>query len=238
MTAALVVAHGQPSDPGPAGRAVDALAERVAAQLPGWRVAGATLAEPGALADRIARLGQGVVYPLFMACGWFTQSQLPDRMAAAGATRGWRIAAPFGCDAAVQDLAVAQAVAAGAPEVILAAHGSGRSARPAEIAHALALRIAAATGRPARAAFIDEAPRLADLTGLAAGAACLPFFALPGGHVTDDLPAALARAGLSGPILPPVGSDPAVPSLIARAIAAAGHRHGGPHARPRALVLP
>jgi sirohydrochlorin ferrochelatase len=238
MRKALIVAHGQPSDPGPAGRAVDALAARVAAHLPGWEVAGATLAEPGALADRTARLGQGVVYPLFMACGWFTQSQLPDRMAAVGAVRGWRIAAPFGCDAAVQALAVAQAVAAGAPEVILAAHGSGRSERPAAIAHDLARRIAGATGRPARAAFIDQAPRLADLTDLAPGAVCLPFFALPGGHVTDDLPAALALAGLSGPILPPVGSDPAVPALIAGAIAAAGRRHGGAVARPRALVLP
>jgi sirohydrochlorin ferrochelatase len=238
VTAALIVAHGQPSDPGPAGRAVDRLAAAVARHLPGWQVAGATLAEPGVLAERLARLGQGVVYPLFMACGWFTQSQLPDRMAAAGATRGWRIAAPFGCDAAVQDLAVAQAVAAEAPEVILAAHGSGRSDRPAAIALALAGRIALATGRPARAAFIDQAPRLADLRGLVPGAVCLPFFALPGGHVTDDLPAALAEAGLSGPILPPVGGDPAVPALIARAVLAAGSGHRGRAARPRALVLP
>jgi sirohydrochlorin ferrochelatase len=173
-----------------------------------------------------------------MACGWFTQSQLPDRMAAAGATRGWRITAPFGCDAAVQDLALAQAVAADAPEVILAAHGSGRSDRPAAIAHTLAARIAAATGRPARAAFIDQSPRLADLTDLSPGAVCLPFFALPGGHVTDDLPAALAQASFAGQILPPVGSDPAVPALIARALSAAAQGHSGPLARPGALVLP
>lgn len=238
LTGALIVAHGQPSDPGPAGRAVDALAAKVAVQLPGWQVAGATLAEPGALADRLGALGQGVVYPLFMACGWFTQGQLPDRMAAAGATRGWRIAAPFGCDAAVQDLALELAMAADAADVVLAAHGSGRSDRPAAIAHALALRIAGATGRPARAAFIDQAPRLADLTGLAPGGVCLPFFALPGGHVTEDLPRALAEAGFVGRILPPVGSDARVPGLIAAAIRAAASGLRPATARPRAPVLP
>ncbi len=237
MRAAVVVAHGQPSDPGPAGRTVEALAARVAAHLPGWRVAGATLAEPGVLGARLAALGQGVVYPLFMACGWFTATALPDRMAAAGAARGWRIAAPFGCDDGVQALAVELAVRAGAEEIILAAHGSGRSDRPAAIAHGLAARIAAATGRPARAAFIDEAPRLADLTDLAPNGACLPFFALPGGHVTDDLPAALDAAGFGGAILPPVGSHPSVPALIARAVlsTARGGRAGEPRTR---LLIP
>jgi sirohydrochlorin ferrochelatase len=237
MTRALIVAHGQPSDPRPAGQALEALAAQVGEHLPGWDIAAATLAEPGALEAAVGRLGSGVVYPLFMACGWFTQSQLPDRLSAAGATRGWRIAAPFGCDGAVQDLTVSLARRAGAAHVVLAAHGSGRSPRPAEIAHDLAARVTAATGRPCQAAFIDQTPRLADLMDLPPGGVCVPFFALSGGHVTEDLPTALDQAGFTGTVLPPVGADPAVPGIIAASLQRAAHRMSAT-SRPRTLVLP
>ena len=50
MRRALIVAHGQPSDPAPAAAALEALAVRVAAHLPGWQVDAATLAQPGRLA--------------------------------------------------------------------------------------------------------------------------------------------------------------------------------------------
>ena len=46
---ALILAHGQPSDPRTAGAALEALAARVQALLPGWAVGAATLAEDGAL---------------------------------------------------------------------------------------------------------------------------------------------------------------------------------------------
>jgi sirohydrochlorin ferrochelatase len=68
------------------------------------------------------------------------------------------------------------------------------------------------------AGFIDQSPQLASLTGFGTGAVCLPFFAAEGGHVADDIPAALAEAGFQGRILPPVGLDPRVPALIAAAI--------------------
>jgi sirohydrochlorin ferrochelatase len=216
---ALIVAHGQPSDPGPAARALEALAERVAAKLPGWQVRAATLAEPGALARAVAGQSTGLVFPMFMAGGWFTRVNIPAKLAEAGANvgpGGWTVLEPFGCDPAVHDLCVALVRESGGGEVILAAHGSFKSSAPSDIAVHVAGRIADETGAMVRAGFIDQNPQLSSLTGF--GRLCLPFFAAEGGHVSDDIPAALAKAGFTGRILPPVGLDPRVPGIIAAAV--------------------
>ena len=55
---ALIVSHGQPSDPDPAEAALAALAAKVAALLPDWRVDSATLAKPDALAKAVAGRAQ------------------------------------------------------------------------------------------------------------------------------------------------------------------------------------
>lgn len=216
MRRALIVAHGQPSDPAPAAAALGALAARVAAHLPGWQVDAATLAQPGRLAEA-AQGAPGVVFPLFMAGGWFTRVHIPGRLAEAGAT-GWQMLEPFGCLTAVRDLTVQIARESGAGRVLLAAHGSFKSPVPAAIAAHVAARIAAETGLAAATAFIDQAPQLEAATGYGPEAACLPFFAMAGGHVETDIPAALAQAGFPGCILPPVGQDARVPGLIADAL--------------------
>lgn len=213
---ALILAHGQPSDPRPSGAALEALAARVEALMPGWSVAAATLAEEGAIAQAVAGRPGGVVFPMFMAGGWFTRVQIPKKLGEAGAV-GWTVLEPFGCDVAVHDLCVALVREAGADEVILAAHGSFKSSAPSDIAVHVAGRIAAETGAAVTAGFIDQEPQLASLTGN--GGVCLPFFAAEGGHVSDDIPAALAEARFSGRILPPVGLDARVPGIIAAAIA-------------------
>ena len=213
---ALILAHGQPSDPRPSGAALEALAARVEALMPGWSVAAATLAEEGAIAQAVAGRPGGVVFPMFMAGGWFTRVQIPKKLGEAGAV-GWTVLEPFGCDVAVHDLCVALVREAGADEVILAAHGSFKSSAPSDIAVHVAGRIAAETGAAVTAGFIDQEPQLASLTGN--GGVCLPFFAAEGGHVSDDIPAALAEARFSGRSLPPVGLDARVPGIIAAAIA-------------------
>ena len=217
MTAALIVSHGQPSDPGPAEAALARLAEQVAAHLPGWRLGSATLAAEGALARAVAGAAGGAVMPLFMAGGWFTRVHLPARLAAAGGT-GWRVLEPLGCEVALQDLALQVAREAGADQVLVAAHGSGRATAPAAIATRVAGRIAGELGVRAEAAFIEQEPRLDQVTGWGPGSVCLPYFAAEGEHVTADLPEALARAGFPGRILPAIGLHPAVPALIAAAI--------------------
>lgn len=229
--AALIVAHGQPSDPEPAEAEIAALAERVQALMPDWHVRSATLAMPGALAARLAEAGpEGLVYPLFMAGGWFTRVNLPAKLAEAGAA-GWRVLPPFGEDAAVQALAVtlAREAAAGAGRnpsdcaLLLAAHGSFRSSAPADVAARMAWKIWAEAGiGHVVPAFIDQQPQIATVAaGMPAGAIVLPFFAARGGHVIDDLPEALEEAGFDGVVLPPLGLDPRVPALIASGLRAA-----------------
>jgi sirohydrochlorin ferrochelatase len=171
------------------------------------------------MAAALAGLGAGGrVYPLFMAGGWFTRVHLPAKLAEAGAV-GWHVLEPFGCDPAVQDLAVTLALESGADEVILAAHGSFKSRAPSDVARRVAFGIAA-RGLPVRTGFIDQNPQLSTLTGAGPTAVCLPFFAAEGGHVTTDIPAALHAAGFKGRILPALGLDARVPGLIAAAIMA------------------
>lgn len=221
MSAVLIVAHGQPSDPLPAADELALFAAQVAGHLPGRQVASVTLAEPGALAAAVGALGPGGrLFPMFMAGGWFTKVHLPTKLREAGAV-GWQVLEPFGCDPALHALAVKVAAEAGAmpgAEVILAAHGSFKSSVPSDIAFDLAAKIATATGAKVRAAFIDQDPQIESTAGF--GGLCLPFFVAAGGHVTDDIPAALTKAGFAGRILPPLGLDPRVPALVARAIAA------------------
>ena len=222
---ALIVSHGQPSDPDPAEAALAALAAKVAALLPDWRVDSATLAKPDALAKAVAGRPHGMVYPMFMAGGWFPMTELPRRMEAAGAM-DWAYLPPFGLDEGVQKLVLTLAQEAAAAQgrtpaqtdILLAAHGSFRSAAPSEVAQAMARRLKRSGFARAEAFFIDQEPRIATATGFGAGSVCLPFFAAEGGHVTDDLPQALAEAGFGGRLLAPLGLDARVPSLIAAAL--------------------
>lgn len=215
MKQALIVAHGQPSDPEPAARALQDLATAVQRLMPGWSVQSATLAEEAAILTAVAGREGGLVFPMFMSGGWFTRVQIPKRMAEAGAV-GWTVLEPFGCDPLVHDLCVDIARETGVQEVILAAHGSFKSPVPSDIAMHVAGRIATEVGVRCKAGFIDQDPQLASVTGK--GGVCLPFFAAEGGHVTEDIPAALAKAGFQGQILPPVGLDARVPGIIAAAL--------------------
>ncbi len=228
---ALIVSHGQPSDPGPAAVELAALAAKVAACLPGWDLRSVTLAEPGALARRVAAQGpQGLVYPLFMAAGWFSTVQLPRLLAEAEAGAGgagWRVLAPFGTDPAIQSLCLTQAREAAArlgqvpsdTEVLLAAHGSFASPAPSDLANVMAARLRAEVGfGRAEAYFIDQSPQISAARGFGPGAICLPFFVANLGHVQEDLPGALSAAGFSGTVLDPLGLDPRVPALIAAAL--------------------
>lgn len=224
---ALIVAHGQPSDPAPAEAELALLATAVAAHLPNWQVTSATLADPDALAHAITG-SCGLVYPMFMSGGWFTATHLPDRLAKLGAA-DWRILAPFGLDPLVQELAVTIALDAtrgqAIAEVLLAAHGSFRSPAPSDVAYAMIRQLLDAGIAQSTAGFIDQSPRIAEVAReFGPNAVCLPFFAAKGGHVIDDLPQALAEAGFTGRLLPPLGVDPRVPRLIATALQTAANQ--------------
>jgi sirohydrochlorin ferrochelatase len=137
---------------------------------------------------------------------------------------------PFGLDGGILPLALQMLRAelardglrASDVRLIVAAHGSFKSPAPALVARRLGWAIMAELPfAELRTAFIDQTPRIADLAaGLAAPTYCLPFFAAAGGHVGQDLPAALAQAAFPGRILAPLGLADRAPDLIAAALLA------------------
>lgn len=231
---ALIVAHGAPADPAPQETVLKALATATAPHLPqGWRVRGATLAAEGALEAALDGLHDPLIYPFFMAEGFFTGTLLPRRLTAAGVS-GAMQTAPFGVDPALPALmarvALEAAHAAGMSPansaLLVAAHGSKVSRTSADSTHAMVTALGPLTGfGQILAGFVEEPPFLADQARILARGICLPFFALEAGHVVGDIPEAMEEAGFHGPILPPIGQHQDVPALIAGALmraAAAG----------------
>lgn len=226
MHSAIIVAHGSPADPLPQEAALAALAARVASICPGWQIRGTTLATPGALEAALAALPAALIYPFFMAEGWFTRSVLPKRLIAAGVT-GLRQLPAFGYDPAMAELVEraaldGAAVAGLAPDettLLIAAHGSQVSRASAVITEDIAEKLRQnARFRAVVAGYVEEPPFLQDAARGIAPALCLPFFATRAGHVADDVPQALAAAGFTGPLLPAIGEHPDVARLIAAAL--------------------
>ncbi|WP_420584415.1 CbiX/SirB N-terminal domain-containing protein [Ruegeria sp.] len=226
MPHALIVAHGQPSDPEPAEAALAAYAADVDTLCEGVDVKSATLAAPGVLERRVAALpDDAVIYPLFMAKGWFVTSALPKRLA----DRNIRILDPLGVEPSLPGLVseTLTGILAGhgwSPqdtELVLAAHGSGRSRNPSAVAREFAVELRKKIAFKAiHTGFVEEPPYIAEAAAnLSSQALCLPFFACAGGHVLEDLPEALSEARFSGRVLPVVGELPLIKQHIALVLA-------------------
>jgi sirohydrochlorin ferrochelatase len=223
---ALIVAHGQPSDPEPAEADLARLAAAVGEILPGWQIGSATLAQEGALQEAFAGLSAPLIFPFFMADGWFIRTLLPQRLTEVGA-QGLTILPPLGLMSEVQRLAGQAALASvrgrgwhiEETTLVLAAHGSGRSRYPAEAARAIQAAASQLGFAEVRLGFIEETPKLTDAArGAGERSVCLPLFVARWGHVVSDIPAALAAAGYRGPCLAPIGVRAEVPKIIAAAL--------------------
>ena len=222
MPHALIVAHGQPSDPFPADQALAAYAAEVDALCDGVTVHSATLAAPGVFEQRLSELtDDAVIYPLFMAKGWFVTSALPKRLAG----RNLHILDPLGVDPDLPDL-VAAALRdtlnenRWTPEetdLVLAAHGSGRSRNPSAVARTFVNDLAQhLTFKSMHLGFVEEPPSIAEAAaGLSTQALCLPYFACNGGHVLDDVPQELNAAAFKGQVTPVVGELPRIKNHVA-----------------------
>lgn len=221
MPDALIVAHGQPSDPESASAALAVFARRVEAHE-NLSLASATLANPGELEAALTSLPtQAPIYPLFMAKGWFVTDALPRRMG----QHPHPILNPLGIDpdlpglaaAAVADAAQREGWDLASTDVILAAHGSGRSRNPSAVAREFAQALLAHSGAQAlHLGFVEERPGIAEAAAQAAPRSiCLPFFACQGGHANEDVPQALKTAGFKGVLLPVIGALPQVERQIA-----------------------
>lgn len=216
------MAHGQPSAPEPAEIALAGLAEKVQLLLPEMQVGSATMAASGVLEAALQDMVDGsLIFPLFMADGWFVKTALAKRLNG----RALHVLKPLGLDPQLPALAakavVQAAEAAGwhAPDthLFLAAHGSAQGDASARSARRFVERldlILPSAGKTV--GFIEEAPFLAAAAAsLGAPALCLPFFAMPGEHVRDDVPDALAEAGFTGPVLPAFSQYDGIARLIA-----------------------
>ena len=222
MSHAVIVAHGQPSDPEPAEESLARLAARIDQQTDRVTVTSATLAAPGALEKVLDGLPErSVLYPLFMAKGWFVTTALPKRIG----TRAIRQLDPLGVDPQLPEL-VAEALRsciAGlgwdvpSTDLLVAAHGSGRSRNPATVTTAFAERLGNLMPlRSIHCGFVEEPPSIGDAARKTGKhAICLPFFACTGGHVLDDVPAELNGARFRGHVLPAVGELDAIQHHIA-----------------------
>jgi sirohydrochlorin ferrochelatase len=227
-TEAILVSHGQPSDPEPAEAALAALADRVAGHLPDWRIRSATLAAAGRFEDVLGTArATPAVLPVFMTEGWFTRQALPARIGDTPAN----VLHPLGSDPNLPSLA-ARAITAEATgqgwnmrdvEILIAAHGSNRGPVPAQctrrFAHDLAQILPC---RQLRIGFLEQTPEL-DAVAAQTGhpAICLPFFAASGEHVTEDVPDALRAGGFAGVTLPAVGLMDQIPLIAAHMLRSA-----------------
>jgi len=224
----LILAHGSPSDPDRVDEILRRLARRVAQHTPGWCVEAATLGKRGSVESALSAFQTAnliTVYPFFMSDGWIVSEELRRRVGALTA-EPVNYLAPLGLDPALPKLSARRAreaaqtigVASSECTLILAAHGSTRSSRPAEVAARIKDKIIeTAEFADVRLGFIDEAPSLAEVAVCDSPAFCLPLFATRAGHVQFDIPAALSQAGFTGPVLAPIGDDPEIAGLIAAA---------------------
>jgi sirohydrochlorin ferrochelatase len=221
---ALIVSHGQPSDPDVGEAEIAALAADVAVHLPEARIEGVTLAAEGRIEALSADRPGVLIYPMFMADGWFTQVQLPKRLADGVGPQ----LVSFGLDCTLPMLAANwlrqvctdHGFEPYDTDLIIAGHGSGKSRRVSEATRAFADCVAEDFGpKSVRCGFVEEDPSLTEaLSGLGADAICLPFFAAKRGHVLDDLPEAVAASEFQGIVLDPIGLHPDVPKMIADAL--------------------
>lgn len=234
--AAILASHGDRAGEAPNANLI-AQAEAVR-ELLGLEcvAAGVLKGEPSieAALHHVATAGaeEVLVYPLFMADGYFVRTVLPARLDAAGFKGTIRILPPLGHDSRMPALVLESAIATAAaasfdPEdtrLLIVGHGS--KIGPASKDTTLRLAATMAEMSPFRelaTAFLEEDPlvhiAIASTTGPTVVAG---FFFGDGMHAAEDVPAAIAAArGSSTAYTGAIGSSPALPQLVAEALKAA-----------------
>lgn len=224
VTEALIVSHGQPSRPEEGEQHLRLLAGHVGRLLPDWKIRSATLAAPGVLEHAInaCRDPHPLVFPLFMTDGWFTKTALPARLAYSGACQ----LPPLGTLPDLPDLTALALQRAmerrgwvpAETDILIAAHGSPNGSGAARCTYRFATALTRLLPvRDVRIGFLEQSPHLADAAADGRSQTIeLPFFAAPGGHVREDVPAALDEADFQGVRLPCLGQAWFIPELISR----------------------
>lgn len=226
----LLAAHGERgggADNSGVERLAAELSRREAAEI-GFGFIKGTPSIPDAV--RSFKATRILVYPLFLADGYFTRIRLPQLIAQAGIDSDRiRTLPPLGLDPALASLVAAKASstahAGGYADqqvtVILLAHGSTKDAASRLAAEALAHRLGALKRFTAiSCAFLEEPPALADVVARSPGpAVVVGLFAGEGLHGREDVPRlinALRRPDVS--FAGNVGAWPGIADVVAATI--------------------
>jgi sirohydrochlorin ferrochelatase len=230
---AVVVGHGERG-----GAFSNAIlighADAVAAALPDTPVAAGVLSGLPTLESALGKVGNAgagliLVYPYFMAAGFFVSTKIPKRLADAGFAGRCRVIAPLGADPGLPALVMRKAVtlaeaelglAPAACRLLLVGHGSQVSRASAEATEAVAAQlVAAATFGAVATAYLEEPPLLDDVIGAdQRPTVIVGFFNGDGLHAAEDVPQAMLNAPAPVAYSGPVGAMPEVAGLIANAI--------------------
>jgi len=174
-----------------------------------------------------------LVYPLFLADGYFTRVALPQLVEQArqqDVARTISILPPVGLEPALADLIADEAVAAAlahaiAPEattVVLLAHGSTKDRASRTAAEQMAQRMRQrGCFRDTRIALLEEPPSLAEaIAGTRGPVIVVGLFAGEGVHGADDARRLVAELGRDDVVLVgPVGTFAGIDAVIAIAVA-------------------
>lgn len=228
--AAVLVAHGDRGGHAP-NIALPAQAAAVHALIGAPVATGLLKGEPTieqAMAEAAATgAPRIVVYPLFMADGYFVR-KVHERIAAIAHTPEPVVLAPLGSEPGLPDIMMAEALAAAerggidpaAARLLVVGHGSklgpasAAATRKAAARVALARRFASVT-----TAFLEEEPFLEDaLRASPTPTVVAGFFFGDGLHAAEDVPAAIAETGGRAVYTGAVGNVPAAAHLIAASL--------------------
>jgi len=165
-----------------------------------------------------------LVYPFFMADGYFVGTVLPDRIRMAGLDDVCRILTPLGLESRLPALMLAESLratrAAGldarATRLLVAGHGSKFGPASARATR----RAAAAVARACHfahidTAFLEEAPFLAaKLESKPSPTVVSGFFSGEGLHAAEDVPRLIRNSTANAIYAGPIGRSPSIPELI------------------------
>jgi sirohydrochlorin ferrochelatase len=226
---ALIVSHGQPSNPQAGEEQLSALIAKVSPLLPDWDLKSATLATPNALEVELEGFsGLPYVFPLFMADGWFTNTALPVRLRHRKVHQlsplGVHPGLPHKTFKFLKEEAEKRGWSFNSCDIMIAAHGSASGSAAADCALYFAKRLRRLTPfkKKVHTGFLTQAPFLSEVARVSTPRTLLlPFLAGMGPHLTDDIPKALAEGEFRGVLLPSIGEAEFLPGLIAHSLKSA-----------------
>lgn len=245
---AILIAHGQPSNPMQVDKQITELAEKINLTSSNshdpfpFHLLAASLANPASLDAAIrATIGDALpplVIPMMMSDGWLNRHILPQRLAAIESSLFAvpqrpqpLLLPPIGL--AVQELASMTAnhlanlaripSSGGEREIIMiVAHGSSRRPDSHQSLYDFVAELTKLCPQYAiEYGFLFQPPFLKDKpTAIAKASYCVPFFAFAGDHVTHDVQEVLKAHQFQGHTLPPLGLMPGIESVIRRMLIA------------------